>query len=118
MKFEYFQTVTMNNELDIEDIGQCAIMTTTDVGICNLMIIDTYLGVSRIFTYGPFNPEFEERINTYVSVRYADYSEYFLIKTIKNFINVQGITQAQCIDRDDAINMCKDITECLQNKEF
>jgi hypothetical protein len=58
--FEYFFTRMATGELEVEDLGNCIIEAGDDFGQLYFLKIDTNLGWSRIFEYGPCTPDFHE----------------------------------------------------------
>jgi len=55
--FEYDCMRVARSILEIENIGQCALRATNEVGEDYYLIIRTSLGKSYIFTYGPIMPD-------------------------------------------------------------
>lgn len=119
MKFNYFQTITTNAELDIEDIGNCAIKTFTDDGIERCLIIRTDLGQTRVLTLGPKLVDSNEPENKY-SIIYDKFSfNAVKIKNIINsFINIDGITQAFSCTREDAFLDYIDIVAYMSKEQL
>ena len=122
MKFEYLQTVQTNAEIDIDDIGNCALTAYTDNGRCTVLIIDTLLGSSRLFFYGPFNKDDPDTPLSYVQsyIKTIEYSPYKLVKEINSFINnarVQ-ITQVFSVTREEALSLCRNIVDLVKDVDF
>ena len=53
MNFDYFTVQTVMANIEIEDIGNCAIEANNDNGEFWYLIIRTTLGSTQIFEYGP-----------------------------------------------------------------
>lgn len=120
MKFEYFETKTVNADIEIEDIGNCAIKAYTDLGSVYILIIDTVCGYSRIFQYGPAYAEMPTLLCDHVgmSLNRIEFKEKPICKTIEMFLNRDGITQAIECTRDEALECCTNILEQLNNFDF
>ena len=119
MNFQYFQTVTLNADIEIEDIGNCAIKAFTDLGNEYILIIDTLLGWSRIFQYGPVRPDFDI-LPAAVKESYnkIPFDERKIKNIIIKFLNMEGITQAIAVDREEALDDCKSIIKFMQQSNF
>lgn len=119
MNFEYFQTITLNANIEIEDIGNCAIKTFDDLGNEYILIIDTVQGWSRIFQYGPLRLDFDVLPavvkETYNKIPFDDRK---LKNIIIKFLNTDGITQAFAVTREEALQDCKSITKSMQQLNF
>lgn len=117
MNFEYYITKQVNGDIEIEDTGNCAIQAFNDKGEEYYLIIDTSLGTTRVFQYGPAVPDFDllpKSVNC--SFKRIEYSDYKVHKVIDDFLNngYAGITQAFLIDKESALNNCRDIIEYMR----
>ena len=121
MEYEYFVTHSANGLLDVEDIGNCAIDIFNDLGKEMIMVIDTQLGSTRIFTYGPFDPEFERLPNNVVcNLQQLPFSQQKIGKAIRQFLNNYqfGATQAFIIDKDEALDKCRNIIDYMRTNIY
>ena len=50
--FEYMQVVTVGAQLDVDDIGECAILARDDLGQEYYLVVTTYMGQTEIIEYG------------------------------------------------------------------
>ena len=127
--FEYFYSREAIGNLDVEDIGNCSIEANDDLGNFYYMVIDTNLGFTRIFEYGPCNPDFNELPKavgcTFNRIEFNEKQIEELKKILEeiqngriySFLNAphRNITQAQLVDRDYALDGCKDIIEYMRD---
>ena len=118
-QFDYYKVVQAMDSIDVDDIGNCALRAFTDLGFEHILIIDTQLGTSRVFTFGPVLPDISE-FPAKVECKYErmNYAESKLNKAIQTFINQPGITQVEQVDREEALEDCKSIVEYMGNVEF
>lgn len=118
--FEYFYQRMAVGNLDIEDLGNCAIEANNDDGLFYYLLIETNLGFTKVFEYGPIQPDFHELPKSVkCTFDRIEYTEAKLSKIIQNFLNggFKGITQAQIIDKDTLLDNCTDIIEYMRNKD-
>jgi hypothetical protein len=116
--FEYFYSREAIGNLDVEDIGNCSIEANDDLGNFYYIVIDTNLGFTRIFEYGPCNPDFNELPKAVgCTFNRIEFNEKQIQKRIYSFLNAphRNITQAQLVDRDYALDGCKDIIEYMRD---
>lgn len=118
MKFQYFQTVTLNADIEIEDIGNCAIKAFTDLGNEYILIIDTLLGWSRIFQYGPIVQGEQWPLAVNEAYFKIEFNERRIKQTIEKFLNMVGITQAFEVTKTEALEDCKSIIEFMRQSNF
>ena len=115
--FEYFTKVVVNASISIEDIGNCAIRANNDLGSFWFLIIQTELGFSEIFEYGPFIFNVEElpkSCNWFY--KRISYSENALSKIIDKFLNdgYRCITQAEEISMEEAKENCRNLADYIK----
>ena len=120
---EYSFVGQFESQLNIEDIGNCAVEANNDDGQFWYLIIDTRLGWTKIMQYGPINPQsdtFEDSCEcTFSRIEFDAKKIYrvvdmFLNKTRKKLM---PITQAREISRDNALNQCRSIIEYMKDTE-
>lgn len=120
MEFEYFYTQQATGSLDIEDIGNCAIQANTDNGVYFYLVIETHLGFSHIFRYGPRILN-SDSLPKSCSCSYScmEYNEGKLQTAIQQFLNPKfyQITQAIEIDKDTALNNCISILDYFKDSK-
>lgn len=110
--FEYLYLTQSNDSIEIEDIGNCAILANNDMGQTWVFIIKTLLGFSYIIEYGPYyNYKLTDYLNS--SFQKIEYSEFKIKKKIDKFLNDprRMITQVQLIDEDEALNKIDNVAE-------
>ena len=115
--FNYYYVSTSMGQLNIEDIGNCAIEANDDMGASYYLVIKTNLGVTRLFQYGPIKPDVNILCKTTTCVfKRFDYSESKLMKAIENFLkpSFSNITQAREISCEEALDNCIDIIEYMR----
>lgn len=101
MTFEYCQRVTVDAEIDIPDIGECAILARTDLGEEYYFLTRSELGYVDIIEYGPAIPELSVLpANVVYTYDHFEWSTYKIEKRIDKFLNntKRGITQAQVVE--------------------
>lgn len=116
--FGYFYSSMAIGQLDVDDIGNCAIEANNDEGNYYYMVIETNLGFTKIFEYGPVQPDFNEMCKSVTcTFDRIEFNEKKISKRIYSFLNAPGknITQAQIVDKEYALDGCKDIIEYVRN---
>ena len=119
-KFDYFYTTSVNGTLEIEDIGNCCIEACTDIHECVYLLLDTKLGVTKVFQYGPIIPESEILEKSCIcSFKRIDYSYNKIKKAIETFLNNPyiKITQAREIDKEKCFKNCINIIDYMKNPD-
>lgn len=116
-RFEYLTKVVVENELEIEEIGECAIIANNDLTETWILIISTELGFTDVFESGPYIGDMEI-LPKYFSTTYKriDYSEHKISKIIDKFLNEpsRGITQAREIDKEEAKSYFIDLVNYIK----
>ena len=119
MIFSYYQTTVINAELEVEDVGNCAIKAYNDLGVEYILVIDTSMGWSRVFQMNNIRLDFDlllpKTTQTYDKIPYDDRK---LRKVISSFLNSNDITQAFVVDREEALNDCKDMLAFMRQGRF
>lgn len=110
MNFKYSYTHVETAELNIDDIGNCAIESCNADGEYFYLIIVTKEGYSHIIEYGPYNPDFispPSYLN--YSFRYFMYSMPRLKKIIDTYLNnsLYHLNSAKLITIEEALSKCK-----------
>ena len=113
--FEYLQTIVVNGQLDVDDIGDCGILGRDDQGQEYYLITCTYMGWTEIIEYGPSLPDFE-LLPKSVTYKYnrIEYDEFKIEKAIDKFLNKNPISQAQVVDINEIIPLMKPMIGCIK----
>lgn len=101
MTFEYLQRVQVESEIDVPDIGHCAILARNDLGEEWYFATRCELGYVSIFEFGPRIPDFNlPPSSVVISFERFEYSDYKIEKRIDKFLNnsKRMITQAELIN--------------------
>ena len=106
-----------NGLVTVEDIRNCDIDLFNDRGWEKVLILDTNLGATRLFTYGPFSPDLD-RLPPMVecTLKQFPYSQSGIGKEIRNFLRdpmFQG-TQAYIINKEEALDKCRDLIDYMR----
>ena len=110
--FEYMQVITVGAQLDVDDIGDCAILARDDLGQEYYLVITTYMGQTEIIEYGPCIPDIQ-LLPKSVSYKYyrIDYSEFRIEKAIDKFLNSNPVTFAEVTDMETIKPLIKSMIE-------
>lgn len=112
MQFEYLYVTQAVGTIEIEDIGNFAILITNDTYLEWLMCVKTKYGVTEIITYGPLQVDMDElpcKVN-YCYQR-LNYNECKLKNIINKYINdsFKQVTQVSIIDIQNVKSKIKDL---------
>lgn len=104
MTFDYLQRVVVDAQLNVDDIGQCAILGRNDLGEENYLIIRTEMGFTEMIMYGPVVPDLDI-LPFGVSMQYSrfDFNQSKIEKAIDRFLNdpKKCISQAEVVSIED-----------------
>lgn len=121
MKFEYLYKIEVQESIDIEDIGNCAIDAYNDLGYEWMLLIVTHDGNTEIIEYVPILPDLENYSPSRVSCSYErmQFRESKVSKVIDKFLNdsYKGITQVFEISPEEIIPKIKNLTEFLYDSK-
>lgn len=53
LNFKYFYSRSATGDLEVEDIGNCSIEANDNLGNFYYLLIETNMGFTKIFEYGP-----------------------------------------------------------------
>lgn len=115
--FEFDQQLAYMSNIDIENIGDCAIEANNDDGFFWYLIVKTSLGTSTICTCGPVVPDVDLLPSGFSqSLNRMPYKEDKLVKTISLFLNDRGkkITKAIAIPIEDAAAQFRDLSDYVE----
>lgn len=119
MNFPYSQVITTTADIEIEDIGNCAVRAYTFVGSEYVLVIETRQGWSRIFVCGPMSPDLDILpIKTGMSYEKIAFNERKIKTKISSFVNMQDIVQAEVCTKETALNDCKNIIDAMRQPNF
>lgn len=116
-KFEYLSRIVVENDIEIEDIAECAIMANNDLDERWYLIVSTELGVTDIFEMGPVIDNMEMLPDFYsCTYKRIGYSEYKISKAIDSFLNnpSRGITQAIEVSKEEAKSKFFDLARFIK----
>ena len=112
MIIDYSVQTTFTQSLVVNDIGNCAIICHGTCGFGETaseadyyILINTIMGRTTIFKWGPMEPDFEELPSGFnLSIKSIKYKESSITKEITLFINApeKGIYEAEVIEKDEA----------------
>ena len=114
--YEYLYEVKATGFLEIENIGECALIANNDFLQEQVLIITTELGKTKIIQYGPI---FVDNVQPPTDVTYSyceiDFSDYKIDKRIEKFINDPKFrtTQVKVVDLEEALDRIIDLKEFL-----
>lgn len=104
MVFDYMQRVVIDGQLTVDNVGECIIQATNDIGEQWFLFIKTELGWSEIIDYGPHLPDFD-MLSPNFQIKYSrvEYNQGRLEKYIDRFLNEPKriITQAKVVTFDE-----------------
>lgn len=104
MTFEYLQRVIVDAQIDIENIGDCAVLGRNDVGEEFYIIIKTELGWTELLEYGPIVPDFDLLPYNYnITYSRIEYNQTKIERAIDKFLNnpKRVISQAEVVNVND-----------------
>ena len=106
--FDYMLIKTVGAQLNIDDIGECAILGRDDLGQEYYLIITTSMGFTDIIEYGPALPDFDALPKS-VTYKYdrIDYSEFKIEKRIDKFLTGHPITYAEVTELEEIAEFLK-----------
>lgn len=111
-RFQYGESISYLDSIDIENIGDCCIEAFNDVGEAYYLVVDTQYGMTKVLEYGPF---VQDIVPTFCQVKFSQfqYSEFKIDKIIDRFLSSHNITQASEKDVDEIIENLIDPKEYL-----
>ena len=88
MTFDYLQRVTVDGQLEVENIGDCVIRANNDINQEFFLIIKTELGYTEVLEYGPMWIDMNELPSEYkVSYSRFEYNQSKIMNRIDKFLN-------------------------------
>lgn len=104
MRFDYFKVVSSYDSIDIEDTGNVCLECSNDEQLEWFLKTRTDLGWCEVEQFGPLKIDSDSLDMSFtLSYQPFEYSEYKLIKTIKDFLNndKREITSAKIITEEE-----------------
>lgn len=88
MTFEYQEVKTCTASIDVDDIGNCCILTRSVLGEERYLYINTQFGSTQIISYGPIVPDIDQLPSSCgYSYNRFDFNDRKIIKEIEKFIS-------------------------------
>lgn len=121
ISFPYFIKSDAQAELLVEDIGNFAIKAFNDRGCEFIIIIETKLGNTRVFTFGPVIPDLDllpQRCGC--EIEKFNFNNGKIMKTIRSFLNdpYNKITQAFEVTKEEALEDCRNLVQVMNEDNF
>lgn len=115
MQFDYDRETLANGVIEIDEIGECALLCRNDEMEEYYLIVHSVMGTAYIFQYGPIVQDFDSIKNTSCSISSMDYSEPKLKKMIDKFINdyTKKITYVEELSKAEVLARCKSLIEYM-----
>lgn len=117
MKIEYAIIPAVGKELDIDDLGDLSIKATNAHGDEYYLVIQTVMGSTTLFEYGPAHPDLDTLPKSVrCSFDRIDFSEGKIIKRIERFLNEGNrfIEDAAVISKEEALMGCRDVIDYVR----
>lgn len=120
MIFNYQAEVTYAGEIEIENIGEFALLGwEADTGFCYLMIVNSTMGYSNIFIQGPFLYHNSDLLPTGFKQQYFNipYNEGKIMKQINSFLSngYKGLSKAELVDFEEGKNLVLDMNDWVES---
>lgn len=117
MTFEYLYETKATGEIDVEDIGNCAIVAyNSRMYQRAVLIIKTVEGESRVVTSGPHWVELEQPCTEYTfSFSSFQFSSNKIEKIIDRFLSGTKfyVDQAEVVEQEEALKYIPDVREYI-----
>ena len=104
MTFEYLQRVTVEAQIEVDNIGETCLLARNDLGEEWYLMIHTELGWTEVIEYGPAVPDISLLpASVHYSYDRFEFSDFKITRRIENFLNApkRGITQATIAELED-----------------
>ena len=108
-------------ELIIEDVGNFAIKAFGDLGYEFIIIVETRLGNTRLFTFGPVIPDIDLLPQSCeCSIKKFSFSNGKIIKEVRSILNnpYNKITQAFEVTKEEALVDCRNLVQVMNEDNF
>ena len=117
----YFIKTDAQAELIIEDIGNFAIKAFNDRGCEFIIILETKLGNTRLFTFGPIIPDLELLPQACgCNIRKFAFNAKRIMKELGSILNspYNRITQAFEVTKEEALGDCRNLVQIMNEDNF
>lgn len=112
-KFEYLYELKPQEELEINDIGNCCIHVLNAIGYEWYLIIETEMGKCSMKTFGPFHVDIPNYFDNGFNFNFMkrEYKESIICNKIDDFINdgKKAIIQAILCDKEEAYEKLRNL---------
>ena len=117
MQFEYLQTITAQESIDIDDIGSVCLQCFTPYGETKVLIIRTIDGITEIIEFGYVNIDVKE-LPDFVNYTYnrMEFSQSKISKIITKFINDKQVSQVLEVTFTEAKNVIKNLVDYIMTR--
>lgn len=116
--FSYLYETQATGQLDIEDIGNCAIVAYNSRQYLRyILIVTTVQGQTRIVFSGPHWTELEQPCYDYsYTFQSFQFSQAKIGRVIERFLNGKFyIDQAECVEKEEALEYIPDVRRYIQD---
>ena len=113
MIFEYQQVTKCEAQIDIDDIGNCCLISRNVLGEESYLYILTQIGLTQVITYGPIVPDFDQ-LPANVSYKYQrfDYNDRKVEGIIEKFVSTAEYVE--CVNIEDIRQNIKPMLDNLE----
>lgn len=121
VSFPYFVKADAQAELLIDDIGNFAFKAFNDEGCEFILIVETRLGNTRIFTFGPVIPDLDLLPKSCsCSIKKCMFNSGKITKEVHGFLNnpYNKITQAFEVTKEEALADCRNLIQTMNEDNF
>jgi len=104
MTFEYLQRVVVEAQIDVDNIGECALRGRNDLGEEFYLVTRSDMGWTELIQFGPVSPECEILpFNISLTYNRFEFNQTRIMKAIEKFLNdpKKLITQADVVEQLD-----------------
>jgi hypothetical protein len=60
MVFDYLEVRSTMAQIDVEDVGNCALLNRSVLGEEKYLVIKTDIGLTQVVQFGPIIPDYDE----------------------------------------------------------
>ena len=117
--FKYSTVIKKENDIQVEDIGNCAILANDDLTKTWCIIVKTVSGWTEVFEFGPVFPDIYDLPNSvkFVYSRFP-YKEASVSRAIDKFLNRSdaNITQAVQVTPEEAKSIIRNLGDYIDDK--
>ena len=121
ISFPYFIKSDAQAELLVDDVGNFAFKAFNDEGCEFILIVETVLGNTRIFTFGPVIPDFTLLPKSCsCNIKKMIFTPAKIIKEVTGFLTspYNKITQAFEVTKEEALADCRNLVQVMTEDNF